>query len=161
MPDSTPTWGPRTWAALAAAVAVAVLVAAFGEKVVSLSQQRAVEAAQQRERDELRRLVEEARRTAPAGRGTGAPDAGGGREGSSMGGPGADGAGGGMPVARADAELLVGMGEGEARDAAESRGWALRVSSRDGQPYSLTQDYDPRRVNVALDGGTVRAVTVG
>ncbi len=80
--------------------------------------------------------------------------------------PGGDSAGNGDgvdAVVLSDDEVadLIGLTEDEAFEAAASRGWEVRVASRDGESFSLTMDYLGNRVNLTVDDGMVTAVTVG
>ena len=56
---------------------------------------------------------------------------------------------------------LVGLSEEEATKVAESKGWIVRVSSRDGEDYQLTMDYVTNRVNLTVVDGKVTGVSVG
>ncbi|MFM7093215.1 MAG: hypothetical protein ACKOYL_01460, partial [Actinomycetota bacterium] len=56
---------------------------------------------------------------------------------------------------------LVGLSEDEATRIAESKGWVVRVSSRDGKDFQLTADYVMNRVNLAIVEGKVTGVSVG
>jgi hypothetical protein len=80
--------------------------------------------------------------------------------------PGGDSAGNGDgvdAVVLSDDEVadLIGLTEDEAFETAASRGWEVRVASRDGESFSLTMDYLGNRVNLTVDDGMVTAVTVG
>jgi hypothetical protein len=58
------------------------------------------------------------------------------------------------------AEALIGLTESDARTRAESAGVAVRIARRDGQRFPLRLNFDPRRVNLAIEGETVTGVTV-
>ena len=60
-----------------------------------------------------------------------------------------------------EAVALVGLTEDEATKVAESNGWIVRVSSRDGEEFQLTMDYVANRVNLAITDGKVTGVSVG
>lgn len=53
---------------------------------------------------------------------------------------------------------LVGLDEDEATEAAEDRGWTVRVVRRDGEDLPATLDLRPNRVNVEVTDGVVTAV---
>ena len=53
---------------------------------------------------------------------------------------------------------LVGLSEQEAQKVAESLGWTVRVGRRDGVDLMLTQEFNPSRVNVAVEKGIVTGV---
>jgi hypothetical protein len=55
-------------------------------------------------------------------------------------------------------ELLVGLTEDEATEAAEACGWILRVVQRDGEELPMTMDLRPNRVNVEVTDGEVTAI---
>ena len=55
-------------------------------------------------------------------------------------------------------ELLVGLTEDEATEAAEACGWILRVVRRDGEDLPMTMDLRPNRVNVEVTDGEVTAI---
>ena len=38
---------------------------------------------------------------------------------------------------------------------------SFRVAERDGQPYLLTQDYRPTRLNLIVNGGIIIKITTG
>ena len=54
-------------------------------------------------------------------------------------------------------ELLVGLTEDEATEAAEACGWILRVV-RDGEDLPATLDFRPNRVNVEVTDDEVTAI---
>lgn len=58
----------------------------------------------------------------------------------------------------AAAAALVGLSEADAATAAQTNGWELRVSQRDGADLPVTMDYRSNRVNVAVASGAVVAV---
>jgi hypothetical protein len=60
-----------------------------------------------------------------------------------------------------EAVALVGLTEDEAAKVAESNGWLVRVSSRDGEDFQMTMDYVTNRVNLAIVDGKVTGVSVG
>lgn len=77
--------------------------------------------------------------------------------GSSGGSSGAD-----VPVTSVrpeDAEKLVGLDEEEAAKVAEAAGWTMRVTERDGESLMVTTDWLDNRVNVAVRGGKVSAIS--
>lgn len=53
---------------------------------------------------------------------------------------------------------LVGLSVDQAAKVAGENGWGFRVSTLDGEPQIMTDDYSPTRVNVAVTAGTVTAV---
>ena len=53
------------------------------------------------------------------------------------------------------AKTLVGLTIDEATKLADGNGWAIRVSTLDGEGQMLTDDYSPTRVNVAVEAGVV------
>ncbi len=55
-------------------------------------------------------------------------------------------------------ELLVGLTEDEATEAAEACGWILRVVRRDGEDLPMTMDLRTNRVNVEVTDGEVTAI---
>ena len=55
-------------------------------------------------------------------------------------------------------DLLVGLTEDEATEAAEACGWILRVVQRDGEELPVTMDLRPKRVNVEVTDGEVTAI---
>jgi hypothetical protein len=63
------------------------------------------------------------------------------------------------PTEESAEELLVGLSEAEATDAAEACGWILRVGRIDGQDRPLTLDFRPNRVTVEVTDGEVTAIT--
>ncbi len=62
------------------------------------------------------------------------------------------------PTEESADELLVGLTEDEATDAAEACGWILRVVLRDGEDLPATLDFRPNRVNVEVTDGEVTAI---
>lgn len=68
---------------------------------------------------------------------------------------------GGTEVTDEQAQRLVGMSETQATAAAQEKGWVLRIGSRDGEYFMLTEDYRTDRVTVDVVDGTVTAVAVG
>jgi hypothetical protein len=64
-------------------------------------------------------------------------------------------------LSQEEAVQLVGLTEDEAAKVAESLGWIIRVSSRDGEDFQLTMDYVGNRVNLAIVDGKVTGVSVG
>jgi len=67
----------------------------------------------------------------------------------------------GGEVTDEQAARLVGLTEDEARRLAEEQGWTARVVERDGEQFPVTEDHNPRRVNLVVQEGTVTTVTVG
>ena len=63
------------------------------------------------------------------------------------------------PTEESAAELLVGLSEAEATDAAEACGWILRVGRVDGEDRPLTLDFRPNRATVEITDGEVTAIT--
>ena len=53
---------------------------------------------------------------------------------------------------------LVGLSETEAAKVAESAGWVLRVTRRDGVDLNVTMDWNLQRVNVAVVKKTVTEI---
>jgi len=62
---------------------------------------------------------------------------------------------------RGEPPQLSGLDEDDARRIAETQGWTWRIEARDGENYVLTQEHDPRRVNVRIENGKVTATRVG
>lgn len=56
------------------------------------------------------------------------------------------------------AEDLVDLTEDEATEAAEERGWTIRVANRDGEDLPGTMDLRENRVNVEVTDGVVTAI---
>jgi outer membrane lipoprotein SlyB len=56
---------------------------------------------------------------------------------------------------------LVGLSESEAAAMAKDKGWELRVVSRDGEDFMVTQDYKTDRVNITVKSGKVTKASVG
>jgi hypothetical protein len=65
------------------------------------------------------------------------------------------------PDPEAVTRQFVGLTEAEAAAQAAARGWAFRVAERDGEQFQLTQDYNPARLNVAVQNGTVTRAWAG
>ncbi|MEM7326528.1 MAG: hypothetical protein AAF531_25810 [Actinomycetota bacterium] len=65
--------------------------------------------------------------------------------------------GGGDPLM----DQVIGMTEAAAIDLIRSTGRAVRVESRDGEPFMLTQDFDPERLNLTVVNNTVTGVRTG
>ena len=66
------------------------------------------------------------------------------------------------PTQEAAAEVLVGLSEDEAEEAAAEEGWTVRVVTRDGEDLAATMDFRPNRVNVEVtDGEVTDVVSVG
>lgn len=53
------------------------------------------------------------------------------------------------------AEDLVGMATDQARACAADAGYLWRVYQEDGEPFALTMDYVPTRINVAINQGII------
>ena len=53
------------------------------------------------------------------------------------------------------------MAEADATQAAESKGWVVRIGSRDGEDFALTMDYRTDRVTLTVKADKVTAVVVG
>jgi hypothetical protein len=64
-------------------------------------------------------------------------------------------------LSQEEAVALVGLTEDEAMKVAESNGWIVRVSSRDGEDFQMTMDFVTNRVNLAIVDGKVTGVSVG
>lgn len=64
-------------------------------------------------------------------------------------------------LSQEEAVKLVGLTEEEATKVAETNGWVVRVSSRDGEDFQMTMDYVTNRVNLAIVDGKVTGVSVG
>lgn len=64
-------------------------------------------------------------------------------------------------ITQESADVLVGMAEADATQAAESKGWVVRVGSRDGEDFALTKDYRTDRVTLTVKSDKVTAVVVG
>jgi hypothetical protein len=62
------------------------------------------------------------------------------------------------PTEESADELLTGLTEDEATEAAEACGWILRVVRRDGEDLPVTLDFRPNRVNVEVTAGEVTAI---
>jgi hypothetical protein len=62
------------------------------------------------------------------------------------------------PTEESAADLVVGLTEAEATDAAEACGWILRVVRRDGDDLPATLDLRPNRVNVEVTDDEVTAI---
>lgn len=50
---------------------------------------------------------------------------------------------------------IIGKTEAEAERTLTREGKQMRVTQRDGEPYMVTMDYWPNRVNVVVDSGRV------
>jgi hypothetical protein len=59
------------------------------------------------------------------------------------------------PVSFDDAKQLAGMTVDQATVLAGQKGWSIRVSTLDGVPQAVTDDYRPDRVNVSVKDGMV------
>ncbi|MFZ9564044.1 MAG: hypothetical protein ACO3AT_02545 [Ilumatobacteraceae bacterium] len=64
-------------------------------------------------------------------------------------------------VSAAEAEGLIGLSESVALDTAKANGWEVRVVSRDGEDFAVTEDYRMDRVNLTIVDDMVTASTVG
>lgn len=64
-------------------------------------------------------------------------------------------------VSAAEAEGLIGLSESAALDTAKANGWEVRVVSRDGEDFAVTEDYRMDRVNLTIVDDMVTASTVG
>lgn len=60
-----------------------------------------------------------------------------------------------------DDEAYVGLTEDEAAALAEKEGLRWRIVSVDGEHRAVTMDYDPKRLNFAIEAGKVVKVTRG
>ncbi len=56
---------------------------------------------------------------------------------------------------------ILGMTESAAQSAVQRAGLTLRVVAREGTGLAVTDDYDVRRINVAIVDGTVTEATIG
>jgi hypothetical protein len=63
------------------------------------------------------------------------------------------------PTEESADELLVGLTEANATEAAEACGWILRVGRVDGEDRPVTLDFRPNRVTVEITDGEVTAIT--
>ncbi len=61
----------------------------------------------------------------------------------------------------ADVKSLIGMAETEAVKLIESRGWVVRIGSRDGEEYMLTMDYSDSRITLGIEKAVVVTATIG
>lgn len=59
------------------------------------------------------------------------------------------------------AQQLVGFSEKTAESCVTDAGLVWRVVERDGEPFVVTQDYNPLRVNVVIESSEVTEVRVG
>ena len=64
-------------------------------------------------------------------------------------------------ITQESADVLVGMAEADATQAAESKGWVVRIGSRDGEDFALTMDYRTDRVTLTVKADKVTAVVLG
>lgn len=64
-------------------------------------------------------------------------------------------------VRAAEAERLIGLSESAALDTAKANGWEVRVVSRDGEDFAVTEDYRMDRVNLTIVDDKVTSSTVG
>ena len=64
-------------------------------------------------------------------------------------------------ITQADADTLVGLSESDATKTVESKGWVVRIGSRDGEDFALTMDYRTDRVTLTVKSDKVTAVVVG
>jgi hypothetical protein len=65
-----------------------------------------------------------------------------------------------LPTVETSATLM-GLTEEEAIKVAAGNGWTVRVSMRDGTPFSLTMDYRQDRVNLVVEKNRVTKVDIG
>jgi hypothetical protein len=56
---------------------------------------------------------------------------------------------------------VIGLSEGEAIEVSKREGFTVRVVERDGEVFPVTMDYNPGRVNLAVNAGVVTAANVG
>ena len=63
-----------------------------------------------------------------------------------------------LPTLDSAADVLVGLTEAEAHDAAAEHGWTVRVARLDGEDQPLTMDFREDRVNVEITDGTVTSI---
>ncbi len=63
-----------------------------------------------------------------------------------------------LPTLESAADVLVGLTEAEAHDAAAEHGWTVRVARLDGEDQPLTMDFREDRVNVEITDGTVTSI---
>lgn len=59
------------------------------------------------------------------------------------------------------ADELVGLSEADATALLDSNGITWRTVERDGEKFPATMDYNPARVNLTVEGGTVTAAKTG
>ena len=64
-------------------------------------------------------------------------------------------------ITQADADTLVGLSESDATKTVESKGWVVRIGSRDGENFPLTMDYRPDRVTLTVVSDKVTVATPG
>lgn len=60
-----------------------------------------------------------------------------------------------------DASVLIGLSEDAANITAKERGWVVRVVSRDGEDFIVTQDFSTNRVNLTVTAGKVVKASIG
>jgi hypothetical protein len=63
------------------------------------------------------------------------------------------------PTVESASALVVDESEADAEAAVTAEGWSFRVVRRDGEDLAATMDFQPDRVNVDVEDGTVVAVT--
>lgn len=59
------------------------------------------------------------------------------------------------------AATLIGLAEQDAIDAIEAEGLVPRVIARDGEYYTVTEDYSVSRINLVTESGLVTEAAVG
>lgn len=66
-----------------------------------------------------------------------------------------------VPLTIESSATLIGLTEEEATKVATGNGWSVRISMRDGTPFSLTMDYRQDRVNLVVEKNLVTKVDIG
>ena len=59
------------------------------------------------------------------------------------------------------APTLIGLTEEEAKKLLHDEGIDWRIGYRDGETFSLTLDFNPKRITVSIDNGIITAVATG
>lgn len=60
-----------------------------------------------------------------------------------------------------DPNQLVGMPEKEAVESLKKLGITFRIALRDGEPFFLTMDYKPTRINLSIKDGIIIGIKFG
>lgn len=58
-------------------------------------------------------------------------------------------------------ERIIGMTASEARDHCRAEGYKMRVVSRDGEYFTLTRDYNKKRINVEIVEDIITKSNIG